>query len=55
MILFMVLGPLKRAVVRLIENPLAEAMLGDGFAAGSVLCGDWQDDRLVIRSEKIIA
>ena len=47
--------PLKRAVVRLIENPLAEAMLGDGFAAGSVLCGDWQDDRLVIRSEKIIA
>ena len=45
--------PLKRAMVRLIENPLAEAMLGDGFADRSVLCGDWQDDRLVIRSEKI--
>ena len=45
--------PLKRAMVRLVENPLAEAMLGDGFAAGSALCGDWQGDRLVISSEKI--
>jgi ATP-dependent Clp protease ATP-binding subunit ClpB len=47
--------PLKRAMVRLVENPLAEAMLGDGFAAGSALCGDWQGDRLVISSEKNIA
>ncbi|MEC8346794.1 MAG: ATP-dependent chaperone ClpB [Pseudomonadota bacterium] len=44
--------PLKRAMVRLVENPLAEALLGDDFAACSVLCGDWQDDRLVIRTEK---
>jgi ATP-dependent Clp protease ATP-binding subunit ClpB len=47
--------PLKRAMVRLVENPLAEAMLGDGFASGSALCGDWQGDRLVISSEKNIA
>ncbi|HBW99957.1 MAG TPA: ATP-dependent chaperone ClpB [Gammaproteobacteria bacterium] len=47
--------PLKRAMVRLVENPLAEAMLGDGFAAGSALCGDWQGGRLVISSEKNIA
>ncbi|MBL6815157.1 MAG: AAA family ATPase, partial [Pseudomonadales bacterium] len=44
--------PLKRAMVRLVENPLAEAMLGDGFPAGSTLDGDWQEDRLVISSEK---
>jgi ATP-dependent Clp protease ATP-binding subunit ClpB len=47
--------PLKRAMVRLVENPLAEAMLGDGFAAGSALCGDWQGGRLVISREKNIA
>ena len=47
--------PLKRAMVRLVENPLAEAMLGDGFAAGSALCGDWQGGCLVINSEKNIA
>ena len=47
--------PLKRAMVRLVENPLTEAMLGDGFAAGSTLCGDWRGGYLVISSEKNIA
>jgi ATP-dependent Clp protease ATP-binding subunit ClpB len=40
--------PLKRALQRLVENPLAQALLGEGFESGSALYGDWQEDRLVV-------
>jgi ATP-dependent Clp protease ATP-binding subunit ClpB len=40
--------PLKRALQRLVENPLAQALLGEGFEPGTSLYGDWQGDRLVV-------
>ena len=40
--------PLKRALQRLVENPLAQALLGEGFESGTALYGDWQEDRLVV-------
>ena len=40
--------PLKRALQRLVENPLAQALLGEGFELGTALYGDWQGDRLVV-------
>lgn len=40
--------PLKRALQRLVENPLAQALLGEGFEPGAALYGDWQGDRLVV-------
>lgn len=40
--------PLKRAIQRLVENPLAQALLGDGFVAGSELKGEWHGGQLVI-------
>ena len=40
--------PLKRALQRLVENPLAQALLGEGFEPGTALYGDWQGDRLVV-------
>jgi len=38
--------PLKRAFQRLIENPLANAMLEHGFTRGSVIVGSWSEDGL---------
>lgn len=40
--------PLKRALQRLVENSLAQALLGEGFEPGTALYGDWQGDRLVV-------
>ena len=40
--------PLKRALQRLVENPLAQALLGEGFEPGTALYGHWQEDRLVV-------
>ena len=40
--------PLKRALQRLVENPLAQALLGEGFESGAVLYGDWREGRLVV-------
>ena len=40
--------PLKRALQRLVENPLAQALLVEGFEPGTALYGDWQGDRLVV-------
>ena len=40
--------PLKRALQRLVENPLAQSLLGEGFEPGTALYGDWQGDRLVV-------
>ena len=40
--------PLKRAIQRLVENPLAESLLGHGFEPGTVLAGDWVDGALKI-------
>ena len=40
--------PLKRALQRLVENPLAQSLLGEGFEPGTALYGDWQEDRLVV-------
>ena len=40
--------PLKRALQRLVENPLAQALLGEGFEPGTAVYGDWQGDRLVV-------
>ncbi|MDP6186642.1 MAG: AAA family ATPase, partial [Pseudomonadales bacterium] len=40
--------PLKRALQRLVENPLAQALLGEDFEPGTALYGDWQGDRLVV-------
>jgi ATP-dependent Clp protease ATP-binding subunit ClpB len=43
--------PLKRALVRLVENPLAEALLGQGFVSGTRLYGDWKNEQLAITQE----
>lgn len=40
--------PLKRALQRLVENPLAQSLLGEGFEPGTALYGDWQEDQLVV-------
>ena len=40
--------PLKRALQRLVENPLAQALLGEGFEPRTALYGDWRGDRLVM-------
>ena len=40
--------PLKRALQRLVENPLAQALLGEGFESGAALYGDWREGRLVV-------
>jgi len=40
--------PLKRAFQRLVENPLANALLEKGFDRGSVVRGRWEDDELVL-------
>jgi ATP-dependent Clp protease ATP-binding subunit ClpB len=40
--------PLKRAIQRMVENPLAEALLSQGYEAGTKLYGDWEADRLRI-------
>ena len=40
--------PLKRALQRLVENPLAQSLLGEGFEPGTAVYGDWQGDRLVV-------
>ena len=45
--------PLKRAFQRLIENPLANAMLETGFSSGSVVLGNWCDEQLVL-TEKVV-
>ena len=45
--------PLKRAFQRLIENPLANAMLETGFSSGSVVLGNWFDEQLVL-TEKVV-
>ncbi|NCF45038.1 MAG: ATP-dependent chaperone ClpB [Proteobacteria bacterium] len=44
--------PLKRALQRLVENPLAQALLGTGFEAGAKLLGEWHDNQLVITQLK---
>ena len=44
--------PLKRALQRLVENPLAQALLGEGFAPGTQLYGDWQEGQLVVSAKK---
>ena len=40
--------PLKRAIQRMVENPLAEALLSQGFEPGAELLGDWNGDKLEI-------
>ena len=40
--------PLKRALQRLVENPLAQALLGEGFESGAALYGDWREGRLIV-------
>ena len=40
--------PLKRAIQRMVENPLAEALLSQGYEAGAKLYGDWEADGLKI-------
>jgi ATP-dependent Clp protease ATP-binding subunit ClpB len=40
--------PLKRAIQRLVENPLAEALLSQGYEAGAKLYGDWEEDNLKV-------
>lgn len=40
--------PLKRAIQRLVENPLAESLLGHGFEPGTVLAGDWVEGALKV-------
>ena len=47
--------PLKRALVRLVENPLAEALLAEEIAGGTHLHGEWVDDQLVIAQGKNVA
>jgi ATP-dependent Clp protease ATP-binding subunit ClpB len=38
--------PLKRAIQRLVENPLANQILAGTFAPGTKILGEWQDERL---------
>jgi len=40
--------PLKRAIQRMVENPLAEALLSQGYEAGAKLYGDWEEDNLKV-------
>ena len=40
--------PLKRALQRLVENPLAQVLLGEGFESGAALYGDWREGRLTV-------
>ncbi len=40
--------PLKRAFQRLVENPLANAMLERGFERGTTIRGSWSEDGLVL-------
>ncbi len=40
--------PLKRAFQRLVENPLANAMLERGFERGTTIRGTWSDEGLVL-------
>lgn len=42
--------PLKRAIQRLIENPLAQRLLAGDFQSGSTIVADVEDDQLVFRS-----
>ena len=44
--------PLKRSFQRLIENPLANALLEKGFESDSVIKGSWVDDELVLTEQK---
>jgi len=39
--------PLKRAIQRLVENPLANEILAGKFLPGNKISGEWQDDALV--------
>ena len=39
--------PLKRAIQRLVENPLANEILAGKFLPGSKIAGDWEGDALV--------
>ncbi|MCR9261339.1 MAG: ATP-dependent chaperone ClpB [Pseudomonadaceae bacterium] len=43
--------PLKRSFQRLIENPLANALLERGFERDSVIKGTWADDGLVLTEQ----
>ncbi len=43
--------PLKRSFQRLIENPLANALLERGFDPDSVIKGTWVDDELVLTEQ----
>ena len=38
--------PLKRAIQRLVENPLANQILAGTFAPGTKIFGEWQGERL---------
>ena len=40
--------PLKRAFQRLVENPLANALLEKGFERDTVVRATWQDGELVL-------
>lgn len=40
--------PLKRSFQRLIENPLANALLERGFERDTIISGSWQDGELVL-------
>ena len=40
--------PLRRAVQKMIENPLADAMLTDDFPSGQTLTGRWEGGKLAI-------
>ncbi|NCF34357.1 MAG: AAA domain-containing protein, partial [Proteobacteria bacterium] len=39
--------PLKRAIQRLVENPLANDLLAGKFLPGAKIVGNWEDDKLV--------
>ncbi len=43
--------PLKRAFQRVIENPLANAMLERGFSRGSVIVGSWAEGELQLTEQ----
>lgn len=40
--------PLRRAVQKMIENPLADVMLTDNFPSGQTLTGRWEGGKLAI-------
>ncbi|MCA9390521.1 ATP-dependent Clp protease ATP-binding subunit, partial [candidate division WWE3 bacterium] len=44
--------PVRRAIQDYVENPLADALLKEGIAAGDSIILDWGDDHLIIRHKE---